>query len=141
MSRLASIALLVGIAMIGDAHAQQARVANIAQMFAHLKSCWRAPRLPRGDPGMQITVRVAFKRDGSILGHPRITFETRNVPDDTRIIYRTAVMQALQRCVPIPFVQGMGGAIAGRPLTLRFDDRRTHPKPDEKRAWLTTRTL
>jgi hypothetical protein len=90
---------------------------------------------------MEITVRFAFKRDGSLLGRPQITYETRGAMDEERIIYRTAVMEALQRCAPMPFTSGMGGAIAGRPLTIRFDDRLSPPKPKEKRAWLTTTTL
>lgn len=121
--------------------AQEPGVASLKEMFARLKGCWRAPRLPTGNLGMEITVLVAFTRDGRILGHPRITFETRGASDDERLIYRTAVMETLQRCVPMPFIHGMGDAIAGRPFTLRFDDRRNHPKPNEKRAWLTTTTL
>jgi hypothetical protein len=121
--------------------AQEGGVGNLKEMFARLRGCWQPPSLPAGDPGMEITVMVAFRRDGQILGRPRITFESQHARDDERIIYRTAVMQALQRCVPMPFTNGMGDVIAGRPLTLRFDDRRHPSKPREKRAWLTTTTL
>ncbi|HVV40724.1 MAG TPA: hypothetical protein VHC94_06635 [Nitrobacter sp.] len=138
MRRLAVIAAIclggAGCPGSGRALAQHDRVANLDQMFARLMSCWQRPSLPLGNPGMQITVMVTFTRDGAILGHPRITYETRSANDDERIIYRTAVMQALQRCVPMPFVNGMGNAIAGRPLTIRFDDRRIQHKPSEKRA-------
>ena len=123
------------------ATAQELGVGTLKAMFARLKGCCRAPRLPNGDPGMEITVLVAFTRDGRILGHPRITFETHSASDDERLIYRKAVMETLQRCVPMPFIHGMDDAVAGRPLTLKFDDRRNHLKPDEKRAWLTTTTL
>jgi hypothetical protein len=132
------VAICIGGLGAGYATAQDGGVATLAAMSARLKQCWQPPALPRGKPGMEITVQFTFKRDGNLLGHPRITYETREATDDERIIYRTAVMQALQRCVPMPFTSGMGNAIAGRPLTIRFDDRRTHPKPKEKRAWLTT---
>jgi hypothetical protein len=134
-------AICIGSLGAGYATAQDGGIANLAAMSARLKQCWQPPDLPRGNPGMEITVQFTFKRDGSLLGRPRITYETRETTDDERIIYRTAVMQALQRCVPMPFTSGMGNAIADRPLTIRFDDRRTHPKPKEKRAWLTTTTL
>jgi hypothetical protein len=133
--------LAVGFASVGRAAAEGPQVDNIEEMFARLKQCWKAPLLSAGDPGMQITVLVSFKRNGEILGHPRITFESRDASDDERIVYRTAVMETLQRCSPMPFTRGMGDAVAGRPLTLRFDDRRNLPKPTEKRAWLTTTTL
>lgn len=134
-------ALVVGFASVDQAAAEGPQVDNIEEMFARLKQCWKAPLLSAGDPGMQITVLVSFKRNGEILGHPRITFESRDASDDERIVYRTAVMEMLQRCSPMPFTRGMGDAVAGRPLTLRFDDRRNLPKPTEKRAWLTTTTL
>jgi hypothetical protein len=121
--------------------AQEDGVPNIKAMFARLKQCWQSPSLPTGNPGMEITVQFTFKRDGNLLGHPRITYETRSATDEERIIYRTAVMETLQRCVPMPFTNGMGNAIAGRPLTIRFDDRRIPRKPKEKTAWLTTTTL
>ena len=130
-----------GWSVNGRASAQELQVNSIAEMFARLKSCWKSPTLRAGDPGMQITVLLSFKRNGELLGRPRITFESETAPDDERIIYRTAVMETLQRCAPMPFTDSMGGAIAGRPLTMRFDDRRNSPKPKEKRAWLTTTTL
>ncbi len=122
----------------GVAVAQEQGVGSLKEMFARLRGCWRAPELPVGSAGMVITVRLAFTRDGRILGQPRVTFETRDAPDDERLIYRIAVMQTLQRCVPMPFIHGMGEAVAGRPMTLKFDDRRKHLQPKEKAAWLTT---
>jgi hypothetical protein len=133
--------VLAGSSTLGPAVAQEDGIPNLAALSAWLKQCWEPPVLPRGNRGMEITVQFTFKRDGNLLGRPRITYETRDATDDERIAYRTAVMEALQRCVPVPFTSGMGSAIAGRPLTIRFDDRRIHPKPKEKRAWLTTTTL
>jgi hypothetical protein len=139
------LTVMVAICIVGvspDAMAQDGGVANLAAMSARLKGCWQPPALPRGSAGMEITVQFTFKRDGSLLGRPRITYERHDATDGERIIYRTAVMEALQRCAPMPFTSGMGEAIAGRPLTIRFDDRRTLPKArEEKRAWLKTKTL
>ena len=90
---------------------------------------------------MQITALFTFQRDGELFGKPRITFESPDATEADSIAYRTAVMAALQRCTPMPFTDGMGGAIVGRPLRLRFDDRRNLPKPIERRAWLTTTIL
>jgi hypothetical protein len=144
--RRRAVLIAIRLAAVGGlgpdrAAAQEDRVPTIKAMFARLKQCWQSPTLPRGNPGMEITVQFTFKRDGNLLGHPRITYETRSATDEERIIYRTAVMQTLQRCVPMPFTNGMGNAIAGRPLTIRFDDRRIPRKPKEKTAWLTTTTL
>jgi hypothetical protein len=44
--------------------------------------------------------------------------------DDERLTYRIAVVQMLKRCAPLPFTQSLGGAVAGRPATIRFIDNR-----------------
>jgi hypothetical protein len=117
------------------------RVDTLDEMWARLRQCWQSPRLPEGHPGMQITALFTFQRNGELFGKPKITFESPEATEADSIIYRTAVMETLQRCSPMPFTDGMGGAIAGKPLRLRFDDRRNLPKPIEKRAWLITTIL
>ena len=126
---------------IASAQAEPARVDTIKDVIARLGSCWKPPPASRANPGIDITVVVSFKRDGNILGHPKITYESEQATDNDRLNYRIAVMEALQRCTPMPFTEGMGGAVAGRPFAIRFQTRRPPPKPIEKRAWLTTTIL
>ena len=75
---------------------------------------------------MQMSVRFAFKRTGELIGEPRVTYTTPGIDDDTRRIYRDAIKEALDRCTPLPFSAGMGGAIAGRPIAVRLVDTRRH---------------
>ncbi|WP_445487819.1 hypothetical protein [Rhodopseudomonas sp. RCAM05734] len=133
--------LALTFAGAGKAIAQDRPVATLEEMFARLQRCWRAPALPRGHPGMQITVLFSLQRDGQIFGKPRITFETPDASAADSIAYRTAVMETLQHCTPMPFTGGLGDAVAGRPFRVRFDDRRNQPKPAEKQAWLLPKTL
>jgi hypothetical protein len=86
-------------------------------------------------------VIVSFNRAGEILGHPRITFESEQASDNDRLQYRVAVMEALQRCTPMPFTESMAGAVAGRPFAIRFRNRKSPPLNPEKRAWLTQKIL
>ncbi|HEV7600405.1 MAG TPA: hypothetical protein VGO49_09120 [Bradyrhizobium sp.] len=123
------------------AHAQPAQVDNIKEAFARLRTCWKPPPASQANPDVEITAIVTFKRDGNILGHPKITYESENATDNDRLLYRIAVMEALQRCTPMPFTEAMGGAVAGRPFAIRFQNRKPPPQPTEKRAWLTTTTL
>jgi hypothetical protein len=110
------------------------RVNNLEEMWGRITQCFQPPILPEGHPGMQITAQFTFQRDGQIFGKPRITFESPDATQDDSVIYRTAVMEALQRCSPMPFSPSMANVIAGRPLRFLFDDRRNLPKPVEKRA-------
>lgn len=119
--------------------ADDAKINTLQELFARLGACWKSPVLPPDNPGMQITVLVTFKRNGEILGQPRITYESEYASDEDRLLYRTALAEALQRCTPMPFTDGLGNAVAGRPVRFRFDARRT--KSTEKRSWQTTRTL
>ena len=139
------VALLVA-AIASLAHAQSDRppgpekVNTIREVFEKLFSCWKPPPVATVNP-MDITVVVSFNRAGQILGHPRITYESEQATDNDRLKYRVAVMETLQRCTPLPFTEGLGGAVAGRPLAVRFTTRKRPPKTEERRAWLPQKIL
>ncbi len=131
-------ALLLGLAAATAQAEPPAQVNTIHEVFARLGTCWRPPPASRAH-AIDITVIVSFNRSGEILGHPRITYETEGATDTDRLLYRIAVMEALQRCTPMPFTESMAGAVAGHPFAVRF---RTKPPPQqEKRAWLSPKIL
>ena len=101
---------------------------SIGAMFAALRACWVPPPKDEARHGMEYTIRFAFKRDGEILAPPRVTYASHDAPADVRDIYRDAVNAALKRCTPLHFSDGMGGAVAGRPIAIRFVDNRTLDK-------------
>jgi hypothetical protein len=112
-------------ALASAALAEQARLNTLKDMGAALQACWVPPPIEQSRPGMQITVMMAFKRNGELLGQPRITFESVGASDDDRLAYRIAVAEMLKRCSPLPFTDALGNAVAGRPFTMRFiDDRK-----------------
>jgi hypothetical protein len=124
----------------GCAQAEPQKVNTIREAFARFWSCWKPPPASRAKP-MDITVIVSFNRAGAILGHPRITYESEQADDNDRLEYRIAVMEALQRCTPMPFTESMAGAVAGRPFAVQFHNRKPPPPPTEKRTWLTPKIL
>jgi hypothetical protein len=134
---LVAAALL--LACSAAAPAQPAQVNTIRDVYERLRTCWKPP--PLAHPDVDITVIVSFNRAGQILGHPRITYESEQADDNDRLMYRVAVMETLQRCTPMPFTEGMGGAVAGRPFAIQFHNRKNTPKPVERRAWLTPKIL
>jgi hypothetical protein len=99
-------------------------VNTIKELGAMLQACWLPPPIEQSRPGMQITVMMSFRRNGELLGQPRITFESADATDDDRLAYRTAVAEMIKRCAPLPFTDGFGNAAAGRPFTMRFIDNR-----------------
>jgi hypothetical protein len=131
-----ALLLLVSDGALGEPE----QVNTIREVFAKLGTCWKPPPVAQAEP-IDIAVIVSFNRAGEILGHPRITYESEQATDNDRLRYRVAVMEALQRCTPMPFTESMAGAIAGRPFAVRFRTRKLPPQPIEKRAWLTPKIL
>ena len=129
-------ALLLVVGAVG-ARAEDKQVNTIKDVFERLGTCWKPPPSSRAK-AMDITIIVSFNRSGAIMGRPRITYESPEATDDDRLAYRVAVMEALQRCTPMPFTESMAGAVAGHPFAVKFHNSR---KPQEKQAWLLPKIL
>ncbi|MFZ2158234.1 MAG: hypothetical protein WAV72_19235 [Bradyrhizobium sp.] len=97
---------------------------TIGDLFAALRSCWSPPPADSARQGMQMSVRFSFKRSGEIIGTPRLTFATAGVPADVRATYLKAINASLDACMPLKFTGGLGGALAGRPIAIRYVDNR-----------------
>lgn len=96
---------------------------TIADLFAALRSCWSPPS-DNARAGMQVSVRFSFNRDGGLIGPPRLTYATSDVPAETRATYLNAINSSLKACLPLKFTGGLGGALAGRPIAVRYVDNR-----------------
>src|SRR6201991_1354242 len=131
---IAAALLILSVGAVGPIHAQAQiipavpepdKVDNLQELFRRLRAWCRPPQ--RASAAIDITVLVSFNRSGNILGHPKITYESEQATDNDRLLYRVAVMEALQRCTPMPFTEGMAGASAGHPVTIRFMNRKPPP--------------
>jgi hypothetical protein len=108
--------------------AEEKPLDSIRAMYAALRACWVPPPKDSALHGMQYTIRFAFKRDGEIIAPPRVTYASHEAPADVRDTYRDAVNAALARCTPLHFSKAMAGAVAGRPIAIRFVDSRSTEK-------------
>ncbi len=105
---------------------------TIGDLFAELRSCWSPPPADNAREGMQMSVRFSFKRSGEIIASPRMTFATVGASADTRATYLKAINASLDSCVPLKFTGGLSGALAGRPIAIRYVDNRELGKQAEK---------
>jgi hypothetical protein len=106
--------------------AAEHRLDTIHAMFDALRACWVPPPQDEARPGMQMSVRLSFRRSGDVIGAPRVTYASPDAPPPARDTYHDAILAALERCTPLRFTPGLGGAVAGRPVAIRFvDDRAT----------------
>jgi len=97
---------------------------TIGDLFAALRSCWTPPPADMARAGMQMSVRFSFKRSGEMIGAPRLTFATAGASADIRASYLKAINTSLDACIPLKFTGGLGGALAGRPIAIRYVDNR-----------------
>ncbi len=97
---------------------------TIGDLFAALRSCWSPPPPDTAREGMQMSVRFSFKKSGEMIGPPRVTYATAGVSADTRSTYLKAINASLDSCLPLKFTPGLGGALAGRPIAIRYVDNR-----------------
>ncbi|HSV24960.1 MAG TPA: hypothetical protein VLJ17_18245 [Xanthobacteraceae bacterium] len=107
------------------------KLANrLSEIGPLLSRCLQMPDYDIAQPGMQITVRLAFTRDGQILGEPRFTFSSPGVSPEVRAVYQRAVVDMLNRCTPLPITKELGEAIAGRPFVIPIVETRKEKKAD-----------
>ncbi len=95
---------------------------TLAALYPRLAACWRPPA---DLEAAAITARFALRRDGSLQGTPRITFT--RVPSRRRDALVAETLASLARCTPARLTAGLGGAVAGRPIALRF----VYPGPNQ----------
>lgn len=105
---------------------------SIGDLFTALRSCWSPPEASSAQEGMQVSVRFSFKRTGEIIGTPRLTFATAGAPAAVRAAYLKAINASLGACAPLKFTGNLGGAIAGRPIAIRYVDNRELGRQAEK---------
>ena len=101
--------------------AQDAAPANtLHDLGARLEACLKTGHSRDGlADGSEVTVVFALKRDGSLLGRPRITHSGLVGAIDDQKLFLAAVISAIDGCLPLAVTPGLGGAIAGRPIALR----------------------
>jgi hypothetical protein len=97
---------------------------TIGDLFAALRSCWSPPPADAAREGMQMSVLFSLKKSGAMIAPPRMTFATRGAPADIRNTYLKAINASLSGCEPFKFTAGLGDAIAGRPIMIRYVDNR-----------------
>ncbi len=93
-----------------------APISLLSDIAPRINACWTPPNI-----GDQITIRLSFTRDGVPLGRPRITFiKAASGSADGEAALANSIFAALHDCTPLPFTPGLGAAVAGRVMTIRF---------------------
>ena len=72
-----------------------------------------------------VTLRVSFRRDGSVFGEPRVPYSDAATADQKSALARS-LLDGLKRCAPLPLSPSLGAAVAGEIFAIRFihEDKR-----------------
>jgi hypothetical protein len=117
---------LAAVLLAGTAGAASAEPLNtLNELWRALGACWIWPPAEQVVEGMETTVRFSLTRDGAILGEPRFTYSRPGIAPEARAAYQRAAAESFVHCTPFSLTPEFGGAIAGRPISLRLVEPRT----------------
>jgi hypothetical protein len=109
------LGLLGGLSGLGTAAAGPAN--TLRELFPALTACWRAPA---GSAGSTVTIGITLRRDGTMFGRPTISYSRLSGDTEAQKRFIAAALAALAACTPASITDGLGGAIAGRRILIRF---------------------
>jgi hypothetical protein len=92
-------------------------VDTINEMFSAIVACWEPPP---GTAGMTLTLQFSIRRNGTLIGKPRATYSHLGNDGALNRAFVASILEALDKALPLPVSDSMGGAIAGRTLFPRF---------------------
>ncbi|CAH2399840.1 TonB C-terminal domain-containing protein [Mesorhizobium escarrei] len=122
--RSAIVGLALALVAGPDAATSQERgcrspdpVDTINEMFSAIVACWEPPP---GTAGMTLTLQFSIRRNGTLIGKPRATYSRLGDDGSLNRAFVASVLDALNKALPLPVSDSMGGAIAGRMLFPRF---------------------
>ncbi|BCB19745.1 hypothetical protein [Bosea sp. ANAM02] len=98
-------------------------VNRLDEIAPALRRCWNPPPLPGDLTGAMVSLRFSLRRDGSLFGQPRVTWETKRGDAAFQQRFSDSAVAAIRSCTPMRLSAGLGASIAGRPFTIRFHGR------------------
>jgi hypothetical protein len=122
MSRRISIAVALPLFFLGSSEAKSTPANTLRELYTALGEC---VKVPGGLPGSEITVVFSLKRDGSLLGRPRISHAKLLGDSSAQRAFVGNVLAAFDKCLPLSITERLGGAVAGRPMSFRVV---SHPR-------------
>jgi hypothetical protein len=110
-------ALAVALALPATAQTSDRELTRLGDIGGAIRKCWRSPG---GPDGSELTIIFSFKRNGEVLGKPRISHSKLVGDEGDQKAFVASVLQAISKCTPLHLSDALGGAVAGRPFAMRF---------------------
>ena len=134
---LLATAMLAGPSF-GEPVAPQGPLNTTADIRQALRGCWQWPPASEARSGMELTVRLSFKRNGEIFG-ARITYQTPSVSDEERSLYYGALLAALSALFAAAAVRKPRRGDCGTAVDIPYS-RHTTTTKGLNPSWLVPKT-
>jgi hypothetical protein len=133
LERLGALPALLGLLAIflGPPAATAAPLENVSEIGPALLRCWRPPAAPDGSA---VTLRFSFRRDGSLIGAPRVTYVGVDGGAKARREFADSAVHAIEECSPLELSPRFAATIGGKVYVMQFAVRKKQPVIREMRA-------
>jgi hypothetical protein len=116
--RCATLLLLeLFAALIADPVASAAPLENVSEIGPALIQCWHPPAAPDGSA---VTLRFGFRRDGSLMGAPRVTYIGVEGGAMLQRAFADSAIRAIEQCSPIELSPRFAATIGGKVYVMQF---------------------
>ena len=96
-------------------------------------ACWRPPY-----GGGEITLSLSLRRDGTIIGTPRITYVEAGAGSNDIPDLKASIADAVRGCTPVHLSGPLQAAVAGQVLRIRFVAERASQSGTATVIWTGT---
>ncbi len=117
MRRFVTIFAFVASLQTAGAAEQEKPAANRRDVQAHFIRCFQ---MPPGMEKMQGTFHFSLNRDGGLIGPPRIAWLNRDKRHQSQKPLEARLIEAFDRCFPVPLAKDMSRVTPGNVLYFRF---------------------
>ncbi len=119
-------AVIAALLMVTAATAQNGTPANtLMDIRRQFSACLEGTPIEKGSV---ITITFAMKRDGSLLGKPRISYSHFGGDAEGRRRFVADVNHALNSCLPLKITPALGAAIAGQVFSVTMEGAETQQR-------------
>jgi hypothetical protein len=104
-------------------HTPLERLTDVGPALAQCLQNPNQPALSQPNQHRQVTFLFSFRRDGTLIAPPRLTYSEPPAQADHQRPFADAARAAIVACAPLPFTPRFASAIAGRPFAVRIIDQ------------------
>ena len=109
---------VIGALLLCGANEPALPANTLAELGAQIGAC--LDRQGEGWARGEITVNFSLRRDGSLIGRPRIAYLRPEHDEATRQQVAEQAAEAMARCFPARITEKLGEALAGRMFSWRL---------------------